>query len=118
MRSVRLGLILAVMLAGCSPSPSPSPARLGMVTGTVTDATGSPIVDAAVDITRITSEAQTGTGLGTDQSGKYRSGPVIVGQYVVHVQLDGWITQQKTVLVREGDPTVVDFVLAPHGPPL
>ncbi len=53
----------------------------------------------------------------TDVHGKFATGPLAPGTYVVQFQLDGFVTQQvEDVPVRPGSATRLRFEMAPRGP--
>jgi hypothetical protein len=108
-------LALAGALSSCLLVPSSAPPQLGMITGVVTDGAGNPIVGADIEYGRLDGQIIPGTGLGTDQVGRYRSRALQIGGYRVEVSADGWISQTRDVVVQEDNPTVLNFVLVPSG---
>ncbi len=86
----------------------------GEITGTVTDATGSAIPGASVDVTN------TGTGLKqsvkTADSGLFRFTLLPLGTYDVEVQATGFATTRSTgVVLNAGSTRTVDIALQVSG---
>jgi len=84
----------------------------GVVTGTVTDATGSSIPNASITLVNLNTNATQKTNSGTD--GTYRFAFVPPGNYKVTVSVEGFQTsEQAGVAVVAGQPTTVNFQLPP-----
>ena len=81
------------------------------ILGTVTDATGAAIPDAAVQVKNV------GTGqtqnVQSDAQGRYRAPDLIVGDYSVQASKGGFATVVRTgITLTVGSQNVVDFSLA------
>src|SRR5258705_7553873 len=88
----------------------PGPAvQLGSIAGTVTAAeTGTPLVRAAVSVvgTRFSAE--------TDPSGRYVIASVPVGTHQLRARMLGYAPADTTLVVEEGQESVVNFQLKGH----
>src|SRR5690348_260695 len=75
----------------------------GVITGIVTDSSGSAIPDAKVTITN----QETGTKLvvGTNSAGNYSTPPLILGTYTVEVEKEGFKLSTNRGIVLTGGQT-------------
>lgn len=87
--------------------------RLAVVTGTVLDDAGDPVVGAKVTIA---TEKKTGTAV-TDARGKYRVGELSVGPAKIDIEVAGKKPQQLTVTLVEGANPAPQVQLDPELPP-
>ena len=97
----RLSALLVLLLFSAA-----SFAQIGSVEGTayaLTSTEGLPGVNLALEATTF--------GAATDADGTYRLANVPVGRYTLVASSLGFETVRQTVLVREGETTVADFVL-------
>jgi len=78
----------------------------GVITGTVTDSVGVPIVGARVSVDGGLA------GATSNQTGRYRLLGITVGPHTVRARLLGYRADERTVAVNDGDTTRVDFRLA------
>lgn len=80
---------------------------LGAISGTVSDATGNPLVGVTVEI------AELAVSTTTDALGAYSFTGVPMGTYHVVTRLTGYVDDNKTVVLDSASPNkVVNFVLA------
>ena len=79
----------------------------GVITGTVTDSAGVPIVGA-----RISVDGTTIAAAGSSQTGRYRLLGITPGTHTVRARLLGYRAEEHSVMVNTGDTTRLDFHLA------
>lgn len=113
-QQLRCGVVrTAVALLFVAASVATASAQTGQVRGKVVDASGNPVVDAAVTvsftggITRITNTK-------TDERGTFIQVGLPPGPYEVTVEKDG-LSQMQTTRVPVGAAANLEFVLAPGG---
>lgn len=80
--------------------PRPEMRRDGVITGTVTDGKGGPIVGASVQIKGTT------TGATTDANGKFTIKKLEAGSYTVVVTYVGFISKEVVVDIRDENKTL------------
>jgi hypothetical protein len=106
----RLTRAALLLLAVCAALPAPARAQdLGTLTGTVTDAQGTPLSAAIVEI-----ELEIGTfrrGTTTDLAGRYRIIGLVPGPYRISVRRTGYRNAGGRALVALNDVVTQNFVL-------
>ena len=80
------------------------------ILGTITDADGVPVVDAAV--TLVGPEAGTGRTLLSDRAGAYRFLNLLPGAYEIRVRRLGFVELRRTITLTAAEQAVVDLILA------
>ena len=103
-----LAAIILILLSASALAQSSA----GRVLGTVTDASGAAVPDAAVvvtDVQRGTSRTTT-----TDAAGDYAAPDLQPGNYKIHVEVKGFKTAERpNVLIEVASDVRADFVLQP-----
>ncbi|MFO7636555.1 MAG: S8 family serine peptidase, partial [Clostridia bacterium] len=97
---VRVDLAVARALEGMPPQDQ------GSIAGFVTDANGSGIISATVQVT------ETGRSVLTGTDGSYRMDDIPAGQWNVAVSADGYVSLTKAVTVEKDTESILDFQLA------
>jgi hypothetical protein len=99
-RAFSLGVLLCACTALTGHSTYAQVADRAVITGIVTDASGSAIPDAKVTIT----DENTGTKIvvGTTSAGNYSTPPLILGNYSVQVEKEGFKTSTTKGIVLTG----------------
>lgn len=108
-KGLHLAVVLAVMAFGALPLFAQF--DTGSITGTVTDASGAVVAQAAVTVTN------TGTGfhksIVTDQNGNFVATSTPLGTYVVTVHASGFAeTKSQPIILNVGAMVKVNLVLA------
>ena len=95
-------------------APLPDKARVGTITGTVSDsATRQLLQGVEVFITAVGAAPNARSqGAVTNLSGRYTIAGVAAGQVTVRVRMIGYEPKQRTLTVRDGEPTTADFAIA------
>ena len=109
---LRTSLALAVSLFFFSATSLHAQVDAGAILGTITDASGAVVHDAAVTLTNEGTGAKLTTTTGND--GDYKFAPVRIGSYTVGVSLQGFQSaEHKGVVVNVGASVVTNFSLKP-----
>src|SRR5919106_282905 len=104
--SLSLLLALAVIPSGAPAQQAGRPLQLGTIAGTVTAvATGAALVRATVTVIGTQLSAQ------ADADGRYRLAAVPVGTHRLRARMLGYAPEDTSVLVEEGQESVVNFQL-------
>lgn len=110
-RSISLGgLLLCALAVWTAPTAYPQAADRAVITGIVTDASGSAIPDAKVTII----EEATGSKVvvGTNSVGNYSTPPLILGTYTVEVEKEGFkLSTTKGIVLTGGQTNRQDIKL-------
>ena len=94
---------ISTILVTCA---KPDPETVGIVQGTIKNATSVPIDGATVEIT------PGGSSITTGADGKYSFKDLLPKDYQVTAKKDGYITNTQTVTVVVGETKTLDFNLA------
>ena len=100
------------------PPPSALPllaqAPVGTISGSVTDASGSVLIDAGITVR----QEDTGVrrSVTTDRTGRYHLANLEPGTYEIEAGRTGFTTALRQVTLRVGDSLTVDFELQVGGP--
>ena len=121
MRRVWMCVLLLAAMAGSAVADGP---ETGLVSGVVTDASGTPLPGVSVIITGDRGEKATVTG----EDGSYRFALLVPGSYVIKAELEGMGTADETAQVTAGQRSEINLTLkletaetitvtdeAPHG---
>jgi hypothetical protein len=107
----RRTLATLLLLAACAALPAPARAQdLGTLAGTVTDADGTPLASAVVEI-EAELERAFRRGTTTDAAGRYRIVALPPGPYRVSVRRTGYRNAVGRVLVALNETLTQNFVL-------
>ncbi len=111
--SIRLTsiLLMAIVALGFSPvlaMEQDSTPLYGSITGTVVDPDGRPVANADVLLTQAASIAARAR---TDESGRFRADRLAAGRYEVHVALEGFRADARSVAVSNGEAREVNVRL-------
>jgi TonB-linked SusC/RagA family outer membrane protein len=79
----------------------------GVISGTVTDSAGAPLIGARVSV-----EGATVAAAGIGRTGRYRLVGITAGTHTVRARQIGYRQEQRTVTVNAGDTTALDFRLS------
>ena len=79
---------------------------MGVISGTVTDSAGAPLVGARVSL------GAGSVAAGSGQTGRYTLAGITVGTHIVRARLLGYRQQEQTVTVNSGQTTTLNFRLA------
>ena len=104
----RLGVLVVVLLVAVS-SPLLAQRITGDISGTVTDQTGSAVVNANVRVQNIATGEKASTN--TNQTGFYRLVGLRPGQYRLTVEAPGFKTTERAATVAIALVTAADFQL-------
>lgn len=85
----------------------------GDITGSVTNKAGTPLREAAAAIANGTAPFPDIAAL-TDDGGEYYLSDIPPGVFEVAIHCEGYAPQTKTVIVRENEVSVLNFVLIPE----
>ncbi len=87
-----------------------SAGNTGEIAGRVTDRAGTPISEVTVVIASGTAPVPDIAALTNDQ-GKYQLSGIPAGTFKVAVHKEGYAPQERIVTVREGEVSIIDFIL-------
>lgn len=104
--SLSILLVFALVLTGITASGQTS---TGIITGTVTDASGAVIAAATVNITNKASGAA--RSVTTNAAGIYSASALDAGEYEVRAENPGFRTTVRDATVTAGNTTTVDMAL-------
>lgn len=79
----------------------------GVISGTVTDSGGTPIVGARVSV-----DGATPVSAGSNAVGRYTLAGIASGTYIVRARYFGFRVEERTVTVNAGQTTTLNFLLA------
>jgi hypothetical protein len=82
-----LRILTLLILSACLAAPAPAQS-IGRIAGTVTDNTGSAVVDAVVEVVSL--ETGETRRVVTNTSGTYAVSPLPIGSYRVQIRKDGF----------------------------
>jgi hypothetical protein len=104
MRRVWIGVLLLALAAGSAVADGP---ETGLVSGVITDASGSPLPGVAITISGDRGQK----AAVTEADGSYRFALLVPGSYVVKAELEGMGTADETVQVTAGQRSEVNLTL-------
>ena len=104
--------VAVVLTVGMGVSTSALAQTTGLLEGVVRDQAGSPL--PGVNVTVSSARLQGSRTIATGSNGVYRFPAVPPGDYLLHVELPGFRTQEKTAIVSLDATAIADFMLEPE----